>query len=216
MWRFFLTGLVASGVAVAASYRMPDTSSPVWMAQMSVAPKAIARVTGGFQNVLADGLYVRFSTYWGHQLTNGRHFMNLEPLLERILELDPDFKAAYTLATLALGDAGEVEGALRLLERGMKRSPLDPFFPYRAGLVVFFNTDDYLRAARYFERAAMLPSGMPEARYLAINMYSRTGRRDLAVRAWLQLYDTSRARSVREVARRGLQRLGERLPERPS
>ncbi len=212
MWRLASTGLVAVGLAIASSYRMPDTSSPRWMAQLSVAPKAIARVTGGFQNVLADVLYIRFSTYWGHQLTNGRHFMNLEPLLDRILELDPDFKAAYTLAALALGDADDVEAAIRILERGMKRSPRDPFFPYRAGLVVFFNTDSYLRAARYFERAASLPGAMPEARFMAINMYRRSGRRDLAIRAWMAMYETSRDRSVREVARRGLERLGVRVP----
>ena len=213
MVRIFLVAALGFAMAVLASYRMPDTSSDRWMSQLSVAPGAIARVTGGFDNVLADTMYIRFSTYWGHQLTNGRHFMNLEPLLERIIELDPDFKAAYLLASLALGDAGQVEGALRLLETGQKRHPGDPFFPYRAGLTVFFNTDDYLRAATYFEKAASLPAAPPEARFMALNMYRRTGRRDLVIRAWSEIFATAKDRSVREVARRGLERLGVRVPE---
>ncbi|MEB3187087.1 MAG: tetratricopeptide repeat protein [bacterium] len=213
MVRFVAIAVLAAGVAIGASYRMPDTSSARWMAQLSVAPGAIARVSGGFGNVLADALYIRFSTYWGHQLTNGRHFMNLEPLLVRILELDPDFKAAYTLAAFALADAGQVEGALRLLERGMAHAPRDPFFPYRAGMVVFFNTDDYMRAARYFERAAALPDAMSDARFMAINMYRRSGRRDLQVQGWIDLFRSSRDRSVQEVARRGLERLGVRIAE---
>lgn len=207
-WGVTIGALVAAG-SLLGSVR--DAADPVRQGYLSVPPKPLGTMVAGFRNLAADVWYMRFASYWGYQLTHGRHFQNLAPLLDLITDLDPRFRTAYDYGALALGDSGQVDEAVKLLDKGAKVEPSDHWFPYKAGITLFFFSEDYLRAARYFERAAGLPGAPPEARYFAARMYEKGTRRDLAIASWRQTYATATDPSVRQVARNALERLG--VPE---
>lgn len=206
-----LAWAVTIGAFVAASAllgQVRDAADPVRQGYLSVPPKPLGVMVAGFRNMAADFWYMRFASYWGYQLTHGRHFQNLYPLLDLITDLDPRFTVAYEFGALALGDDRQVDEAVRLLDKGAEREPRNYWFPYKAGLTLFFFSDAYMRAAHYFERAAELPDAPPEARYFAARMYEQGTRRDLAIASWRRTYATATDSSVKQVAKNALVRLG--------
>lgn len=207
-WAVTIGAFLAAG-SLLGSVR--DAADPVRQGYLSVPPKPLGTIVAGFRNLAADFWYMRFASYWGYQLTHGRHFQNLYPLLDLITDLDPRFMVAYEFGSLALGDNHQIDEAVELLDKGGKREPKNYWFPYKAGLTIFFFGDDYMRAARYFERAAILPGAPPEARYFAARMYEKSTRRDLAVATWRRTYATATDPSVKQVAKNALMRLG--VPE---
>lgn len=210
-WRGLLVGLVSGSALLSAGLllgTMRHPADPERQGYLSVPPPQVARVALGFENLVADSLYMRFASYWGYQLTHGRRFHNLGPLLNLIVDLDPRFKPAYDLGSLALADSGQVDAAVALLEKGARHHPTDYWFPYQAGFTLFFFGGDYLRAAGYFERSAALPGAPPEARYFVARMYEQATRKDLAVQVWQRILESSADPSVRQVAKNSLARLG--------
>lgn len=199
-------GAIAGAAGLPGAMRHP--ADPARQGYLSVPPAPVARMVLGFENLAADALYMRFASYWGYQLTHGRHFQNLSPILNLIVDLDPRFKPAYDLGALALADSGQVDAAVALLDKGAKHHPNDYWFPYQAGFTLFFFGDDYLRAAGYYERAAAMPSAPPAARYFVARMYEKATRKDLAIETWQRIFAGSRDPSVRRVAKNSLKRLG--------
>lgn len=209
--------LVAGGCALGSLLHWEKEAASRPPGLLSVPPAAALKVGSmGFRNLAADALYLRFVGYWGHQLTHGRNFHNLYPLLSAMVELDPKFHAAYELGALALGDSGEPLKAVELLEKGAKHDPKNWWFPYHSGMTLFFFSEDYLLAARYFERAAAIPGSPPEASYFAARMYEKGQRKELAIASWRAIYRGADNPSVREVAKRALEKLGESLPDGPN
>ncbi len=204
-WGVTLGAIVAVNVLLGS---VRDSADPIRQGYMSVPPKPLGTMVAGFDNLAADLWYMRFASYWGYQLVHGRHFQNLYPLLDLITDLDPRFIQAYDFGSLALGDSEQVDEAVKLLDKGAAHDPENHYFPYKAGLTLFFFSEDYLRAASYFERAAGLPGAPPEARYFAAQMYERGTRKDLAIASWRHTYDTATDQSVKQVAKNALKRLG--------
>lgn len=204
-WAITVGAFVAVNVLLGG---VRDAADPVRQGYLSVPPKPLGTMVAGFDHLAADLWYMRFASYWGYQLTHGRHFHNLYPILDLITDLDPFFIQAYEFGALALGDNNQVDEAVMLLDKGAKHDPKNHFFPYKAGMTIFFFSEDYLRAARYFERAAELPGAPPEARYFAARMYERGTRKDLAIASWRHTYATATDPSVRQVAKNALKRLG--------
>lgn len=204
-WGVTIGSFVAASVLLGS---VRDAADPIRQGYLNVPPKPVGTMVAGFRNMAADFWYMRFASYWGYQLTHGRHFQNLFPILDLITDLDPRFRVAYDFGSLALGDNNQTDEAVQLLDKGAKREPGDYWFPYKAGLTLFFFSEDYVRAAHYFERAAALPDSPPEARYFAARMYERTTRRDLAIASWRQTYATATDPSVKQVAKNALKRLG--------
>lgn len=204
-WGITLAAFIAAGSLLG---HVRDAADPIRQGYLSVPPKPLGTVVAGFQNLAADFWYMRFASYWGYQLTHGRHFQNLYPILDLITDLDPRFLQAYDFGALALGDNGQLDDAIKLLEKGAKQAPQDYWYPYKAGLTLFFFGDDYMRAARYFEQAAALHGAPPEARYFAARMYEKSTRKDLAIASWRQTYETATDPSVKQVAKNALVRLG--------
>ena len=197
--------LLAGSCALGSLLRWEKEAASRPPGLLSVPPSAALHLGAmGYRSMLADALYLRFVGYWGHQLTHGRNFHNLFPLLSAIVELDPRFLSAYQMGALALGDAGKPLKAVELLEKGAAHQPKSWFFPYQAGMTLFFFHDDYLLAAKYFERAAALPGAPPEAGYFAARMYEKGERTELALATWKAIYLGTDNPSVKEIAKRAL------------
>lgn len=208
-WLLTVGALVGSFSLIGS---LKDPSDPVQQSYLSVPPLPLAQMVAGFRNLAADAWYLRFSSYWGYQLTHGRHFQNLAPILTLITDLDPKFMQAYELGSIALGDSGQVREAVALLDKGAKAQPDDYWYPYQAGLTLFFFSDDFMAAAHAFERAATKPNAPPSASYFAARMYEKGTRRDLAVQTWRRIYVEAKDSSMRQVAKNALKRFGVRAP----
>lgn len=175
----------------------------------SVPPAGLVKgIAAGFGGLLADIAYIRFSTYWGYWLTHGRNFHNVAPLLDLVITLDPKMRSAYEVGSIALADAGDVDGALNLLKRGAKAAPQNYWFPYQAGLILFLYSDRHGESARFFETAAALPGADPAAAFFAARMHLSSNRKDLAVATWLNIWKSSPSASLRTCAANWLRKAG--------
>jgi hypothetical protein len=175
----------------------------------SVPPPRVAKaLAAGFDGFLADLAYIRFSTYWGYWLTHGRAFHNVAPLLDLVVTLDPRLRSAYEIGSVALGDAGDVDGAVRLMATGAKASPKDSWYAFQTGMVLFLYSTRYAEAAQAFDRASAMPGADPAAAFFAARMHLSSARKDLAVRIWQDIWKNSRSPSLRTCAANWLKREG--------
>ncbi|MEB3196916.1 MAG: hypothetical protein VKP62_06890 [Candidatus Sericytochromatia bacterium] len=180
--------------------------------------RAVKRVATGFDNVVADGYFLAFIHHFGGSLRERRKVRQAAPVLELITDLDPHFEGAYVLGTLALGDAGQLEAADALWHKAVAANNRRWQLPYQAGMTMFLfgdQPDQYLRAARWFGRAASLPGAPPEARFMEGRMYQVTERRALAIALWRDIYLHDPRPTSRDVAARTLQAWGVPLPKTP-
>lgn len=208
MARLILVFLLSAGCALGSLIRWDAHAGATRSDLLSVPPSTVTQVlSSGFRTLAADLLYLRFTSYWGHQLTHGRRFHNLVPILERIVDLDPRFRPAYELGALALGDAGQPLEAVKLLERGGAHDPTSWWYPYQAGMTLFFFSEDYLHAAAYFEKAGRMPGAPDSAAFLAARMYEKGAHAELARSSWQAILERTSDPNVREVARHALERL---------
>ncbi|MEB3236313.1 MAG: hypothetical protein VKO64_01650 [Candidatus Sericytochromatia bacterium] len=175
----------------------------------SVPPPRVAKaIAAGFDGFLADLAYIRFSTYWGYWLTHGRAFHNVAPLLDLVVTLDPRLRSAYEIGSVALGDAGDVDGAIRLLAKGAKASPTDSWYPFQTGMMLFLYSTRYAEAATAFERAASMPGADPAAAFFAARMHLSSARKDMALRIWYDIWRTTKSPSMRTCAANWIKKEG--------
>lgn len=183
---------------------------------LSVPPAGTARAVGaGFDNMMADGLYLQFIYYFGRHMKRDATFFNLSPVLELMTDMDPRFEDAYIMGAMALSDNKQIAEAEALLAKGVRANPDDWRFAYNAGMNLFLfgeKEEQYLKAADYFKKAASIKGAPPEARYMQARMYHVTGRRDLILKVWEDTYLNSPSKEARGVAERSLRRLKAPLP----
>jgi hypothetical protein len=217
MKRAALSFLAAVGLYSAAIGAMRG-----WEAQHSPteymslpAAKTIRTLGAGYDNMLADGLYLQFVNYFGKHIMRDRTYHNIAPVLDLITDLDPTFAGAYYLGSLALGDSGRLNDMDRLLAKSVAASPGSWLVAYDAGMTTFVfaeKPEEYLKAAAYFKQAAAHPDAEPKAAFMLARAYHVSDRRDLVIQIWLDLYKRAPTKESKVVAARSLQRLGVRLP----
>lgn len=178
-----------------------------------VVPNAqVAKLTvSDFDNLAADVLWIQALVHNGEQLSTEddslRDFSGMYEALDLVTDLDSRFRDAAVFGAWALSDADQVDGARRLLVKGMHHHPSDWTYPYQLAFIEFLYARRYVEAAEYFSRAASLPDGPPGATRLAAGMYAKGNKKELAIASWLNIHAKGDAR-VRGFARRALAKLG--------
>lgn len=180
-----------------------------------------ARVTthalaAGYENIVADGLYLQFIHYFGKHLRTRQHYYNVYPVVDLATDLDPRFYGAYVMGAMALGDNGQADESEALWNKGVRANPTDWQYAYMAGMSLFLfgnRPDQYLRAADLFRKAAALPGAPKEARFMEARMYDVSQRRDMAIALWKETYLHAPEAEARAVAARTLRKMGVPLPE---
>lgn len=216
MKRGWLAAVAAVGLYGAAigAMRGWEAHHPV-TEYLSVPPASTIRTLGaGFDNMAANGLYLQFVNYFGKHVKGDRTYHNVWPVLNAITDLDPQFRGAYHLGSLALGDDHRMDEMQQLMAKRIKAFPGDWQAAYDAGMAIFLFAEtpkDYDLAARYFKMAADLPGAEPRAAFMLARSYHVSNRQDLVRAIWLDLYKRSPDAEARAVAARSLQRLGVRL-----
>ena len=158
----------------------------------------LKRVSLGFQNVVADGYWIRAVVYYGSKrraVESNRDFGLLDPLLTFVTTLDPRFKVAYRFGAIFLTEAypngpGRPDRAIALLQRGLAASPTSWEYPHDIGFVYYWWLQDYQAAAQWFERGAQLPGAPIWLRPLAATTLATGGDRQSSRQLWRQLGDT--------------------------
>lgn len=160
-------------------------------------PHWIARAALGFDSLVADIYWMRAIVYFGQKRLSTRPDKNydlLYPLLNLVTALDPRFTVAYRFGALFLtepppGGPARPDQAIALLERGVARTPDRWEYLHDIGFVHAWSRNDYVEAARWFERAAAIPGAPVWLKSTAASMAVRGGDRASARQMWQQLRD---------------------------
>ena len=167
------------------------------------SPKALKRLSLGYDGLLADIYLTRAVQYFGNKHHDGaRRFDLLAPLLEITTTLDPHLLPAYEyganfLAPKPPNGAGMPERAIALEEFGIRENPNEWRLYYNAGFIHYMELKDYAGAARAFADGSRVPNAHPFLAILAGKMAEHAGDRQMARMMWSTTYQTTKDSSVR-------------------
>ena len=202
-------GLLFGGV-VPLQRRAPASGGAGLEERVLLLPPAAAlRVASlGFRSSAADAVWLLTIQYIGGHLGSDRRFPELKRLVETVVALDPHFVDAYTLGALFLSySAGDIAGAISLLERGVRANPTSWEIPHDLARTYYLDLKDYPKALHWFEVTDRLP-GRPHyvPRFIA-RLYAATGQRETALELWRAMRDSATSDWVREIAEREIAKL---------
>ena len=205
------------GALVGIQSRIDQTLGPYRAAEEILyvdSGGAMKRMLLGFDNVAADLYWLRTVQYFGgkrRDATN-KDYRLLEPLLNITIELDPDFKIAYTYGATFLSEpfpagAGQPEKGIEIIDKAIAEHPEHWRFYLDKGFIYFWFLHDYEKAAEVFLQGSELP-GAP---YWMIATATRTltlgGDRETARYLWQMLRQSAETSQQRDNATIHLQQL---------
>jgi hypothetical protein len=167
------------------------------------SPRALKRLSLGYNGLLADIYWTRVVQYFGSKHHDGAaSFDLLAPLLEITTALDPQMLVAYDyganfLAPKPPSGAGMPERAVQLEEFGIRNNPDQWRLYYNEGFVRYMELKDYAGAAEVFARGAKVPNAHPFLAVLAGNMAQHAGDLQMARMMWSTTYQTTKDKNVR-------------------
>lgn len=165
--------------------------------------KYLRALAPGYREVLADAIYLWSIQFYGSYEAEDRYAYLDHVYRNVVTELDPHYQDPYLIGALIMAmEAGDVEMALRLLDKGIEANPGSWILPLEAGFYCYDMLRDYPRAARYFERAMKIPGAHPLIRRLHAGMYEKMGDRRTSLRYWTEIYQGAEDEYVRSVAYR--------------
>jgi tetratricopeptide (TPR) repeat protein len=161
-----------------------------------------------YEDVAADFIWLRAVQYYGHHLMTDRKYEWLGHVFGILTTLDPRFTGAYHFGAITLAwDAREPEQALDLLAAGMAANPMNWQLPFDAGFISYMLLRDYEKAGRLFEIASKLPNAWQlTARWAAVAT-AKAGDFETARQLWVDLYNSSQNKRLRELVVRQLRLL---------
>jgi len=120
--------------------------------------KVLKIVSLGFDEVVADILFIRMIDYFGKHSSSDRTYVWLYHMADLVTDLDPKFRFPYIFAGLMLNlEANQFDNARKIIIKGMNQFPNNWYFPFTLGINYFFHDGDFLRAADSLEDASKLP-----------------------------------------------------------
>ena len=165
------------------------------------------RVLLGFDNVTADLYWLRTVQYFGGkrlEATN-KDYNLLEPLLNITIELDPNFKIAYSYGATFLSEpfptgAGLPSKGIEIIDKGIAQHPGYWRFYLDKGFIYFWFLKDYKKAAEIFLQGSKLPGAPYWVVATASRMLTRGGERETARHLWQMLYEIAETNQQRDNA----------------
>src|SRR5229473_1499217 len=167
------------------------------------SPKALKKMSLGYDGLLADIYWTRAVQYFGGKHHDGaRRFDLLAPLLEITTTLDPHLLVAYEyganfLAPKPPNGGGMPERAIELEEFGIRNNPNEWRLYYNLGFIHYMDLKDYAGAADAFARGSRVPNAHPYLKMLAGQMAEHAGDLQMARAIWTTTYQTADDKSVR-------------------
>lgn len=153
--------------------------------QLIPPPQHIERMAFGFNEVIADSLWIRAVQdfdYCEQQISNNVCKNNswLYLMLDAVTNLSPSFRMPYATGSLALTIIiSDIAGATKIFDKGIQAFPKDWPILYRAAYHYLYEVKDKKRAAELLVQAGK--NGAPAWVFaLAGRLYSDAGSLDLA------------------------------------
>jgi tetratricopeptide (TPR) repeat protein len=178
-------------------------------------PSPVLRVVSlGHREALADLIWLRALVYYGDEIRNRGEFAQVFDLVEAIVSLDPEFRAAYLwAATAALyhtrgSTVDDARRAVRVLERAVSKWPEDGELAWELGATLSYELVPLLedgeekerarlQGAEHLSAAARLGAGPDWLVFTNATALRRLGRTEQAIRHLEEMYAVVRDPEIR-------------------
>jgi tetratricopeptide (TPR) repeat protein len=166
----------------------------------------------GHASLVADVVYLWAIQYYANYTRADRARYVEHVFGEVIPDLDPRYVDAYALGALILAvEVGDLDAALRVLERGIAENPDQWILPYIAGWEAYHAGRTDLAAA-YLDRAAATPGAPAVILRNRAGMVARSGDLREAYRLWREIRDDPASdETTRKVAEQRMRDLHVRI-----
>ena len=173
-------------------------------------PAVIRALSFGYNELVADLLWVRTIAYFAEHLTSDRDLTHLARHLDNILALDGHFRAVYRYGAAMLMTEGSNRttlDAIKLLKHGHERFPDDWQIAFNIGSYYMWELRTKSEAekaewtrqgAEWIRRAALLGAHIPWLPSLAAQLFTEQGQRGLAIRHLEELYLTTQDNEMKK------------------
>ena len=206
-------GLLACRVADYAAHALPRRA-PFEELAYYPSGRALRPATLGQAETAADLAWLRAVQYYGEHRQSDLRFVRLEHVFEILTSLAPGFESPYVFGSFAMAQEGrDFAAAERLMLKGIEHNPTSGRLAFELGFMYYVRPGgrDLPRAAEYFERAARLPGGPPNAGRFAAFARQHAGDLAVALQLWNQVRETSENRYLRDMADREIGRIQQAL-----
>lgn len=156
--------------------------------------------TFGNSSLLADLIYV-----WAIQYYSDYSIPDMYEYLDHIFsiinELDPSYLDPYDVgAVIAAYEAGDLDLALKILDRGLEKNPEQWLFPYTAGHYAQMINKDHKLAQEYYKKAMNIEGVPPIVERLYANAIFKSMDYKRALQTWLEIYKTAEDERTKKIA----------------
>jgi tetratricopeptide (TPR) repeat protein len=167
------------------------------------SPKALKRISLGYDGLLADIYWTRAVQYFGNKHVQGAEsYKLLAPLLQITTTLDPKLLVAYEFGSNFLiarppNGAGEPDKALALVEEGIRNNPDEWKLYYDLGFIYYLDRKDYRSAADAFARGSRVPNAHPWLKIMAARAAQEGGEAEMARMLWTTTLQTTPSKDIK-------------------
>lgn len=169
---------------------------PAWLPVLSL----------GFDEALADLIWVRTLLYFGDELQHRGDVEHAFDYADAILALDPDFRRVYRWVGMAAMyrpvevTEDDIRRGIAYLERGARRFPMDGKLAWDLGASLVYELGSRLppgdekdrlkrEGLEHMQAAARLGAGPPWLVLANASQLERLGQREQAIRHLVEMYD---------------------------
>lgn len=162
----------------------------------------------GFDNLLADVLWIRAVIYVGSHILTDKSYPWLYHIVDLVTTLDPQFDKPYEFGGIVLAlDGKAVDQSIAILQKGTRYHPHYWRFPFYLGFDYFYLLGDPKTATGYMEQAARLPGCPPYVPLLAASMKYEVAGQEEAIRFIEEMLANVRSPRVKEELRKKIELL---------
>ncbi len=156
-------------------------------------------ISFGYNNVLADILWMKTLAYTGEHIATDKQFKYLVSLLDAVTNLDPYFLYPYKFAgTILPWEAHDAKDAIRLLKKGLRYLPDSWVLWFFTGFIYLYFEGDYKQAAFYMGEAAKKPGRPMFIVSLAAKLLAKENSPETAINILMEVYKNTRTKSIKE------------------
>ncbi len=167
------------------------------------SPKALKRLSLGYNGLLADIYWTRAVQYFGSKhVQRSEDYKLLAPLLEITTTLDPKLLVAYEFGSNFLTakppeGAGMPDQAIALVKQGIRDNPDEWQLYYDLGFIYYMDRKDYRSAADAFAQGSRLPNAHPFMKLMAARAAQEGGEAKMARMLWTTTYETTQSKDIK-------------------
>ena len=169
----------------------------------------------GFDNFVADLLWIKAIGYFGSHYLTDRSYKWLYHILDLITTLDPLFRYPYEFGGIVLAlEGGNPEQSTAIMKKGIEHYPEYWRLHFYIGFNYFYYHKDLKNGSYYITKAAQLPGHPRYLPKLAASLLTQSGEKETALSFLKQLYENTDDEWLKNQIKMKMDALeAEKLPE---